>query len=372
MNNANNCITNNTNKNDEFEIGQTVIQNEKLVKRLKISHSKNNNLKCDISFNINNTTHKKTSCVKEKYKWACKTCGQPFDKLSSLNTLKYINPENGLFYCDSCDESYISLSSLEKHRVNHIFNCHICHEPFFELSLLTAHKRIHKFNSVVQCHICLKNFMSKSSIAKHFSKIHDSYQIYECSRCSEVFYKRSKIVTHIFNYHQEDYSILSCDPCSELYESSGELVLHLEKSVFKCDVCPQSFITSYKLKEHYKWHLGINTFNCQYCPKRFSEFSVYFSHEQTHSEEKPFRCNFCGQWFPFSSNFNIHLRINSFVCNNNQKIKKTIRLKKNQLKTKYCDKFFSQSSAENIRQHILVETNTSEMFVKNHSFYYQI
>lgn len=342
MNYVNNCIANNTNKNNKFKVGQSVIQNKKFEKSHKILHTKDNNLKYDFCLNLNNTTYENTHCLKKKYKWICNTCGQSFRKLSLLNTHKSIHLKNEPF---NCNESYISLTSLEKHKVNNIFSCDICHKQFSELSLLTTHKKMHKLNSINHCYICQKHFTSKSSLTKHISRIHDSHQNFECSKCSKIFHNRSEIVNHIFNYHQEDYSIFSCDPCSELYGSSQELVLHLETNVLKCDICPQSFITSYRLHQHYKWHLGINSFKCQYCPKTFSKCSVYFSHERTHTGEKPFRCNFCGKWFPVSSNFNIHLTFqNPFEYNSNQKIKKPMHSKVNKLKSKCYNKLFSQSA----------------------------
>ncbi|VVC40664.1 Zinc finger C2H2-type,Zinc finger, RING/FYVE/PHD-type [Cinara cedri] len=347
INNANNCITNNTNNNDEFKIGQIVIQKKKFVNKHQILHSKDNNLKCDNCLNLNNTTYEKKHHVKDKYKWTCKTCRQSFSRLSLLNTHKYIHPENEMVNCNKLNESCLSLSSLEKHKINHI-----CHKQFSELSLLTAHERIHKLNRVNQCQICQKCFTSKLSVTKHISRMHNLRKNYECSRCSKVFHKRSEIVIHIFNDHQEDYSIFSCDPCSELYESSQEFILHLETNMLKCDVCPQSFITSYRLHQHYKWHLGINNFICQYCPKIFSKFSDYFSHERTHTKEKPFRCNFCGKWFPVKSNMNIHLRFkNPSACNNNQNIIKQVYSKKNQLKSMCYNKVLNQSSAVYNIQH---------------------
>ncbi|XP_025201223.1 zinc finger protein 83-like isoform X2 [Melanaphis sacchari] len=294
-------------------ICQNLIKNNNLTKRRLLSNTKENNL-CNICSVLDNIACGNNQHVIEKYTWKCKSCGQTFTKLTVLKAHRCNFSKNKLFNCYKCHKSYRNLSALEKHKFIHKFYCNICHKQFFKQSTLANHQRIHCLKSIDQHNFNLKYL--NSSVLNHTKKAHNSSKNYECSRCSAVFYKRSEIISHIFENHQEDYSKYSCDECTNVCDSSGDYILHLAKNCCKCDVCPQSFTTSHRLQQHYRWHLGINNFKCQFCPKTFSKCSLYLSHEKTHTREKPFICNFCGKWFPETSNFNIHLKpYKLFACN---------------------------------------------------------
>lgn len=273
--------------------------------------TKKNNFKCGTCLNIKGSiTNENTKCVKEKCKWKFETCKEIFN-----------HSENKLF---DYDKTCINVGAVIKLKNSYGTN-----------------KKMFNFKSSNQ-----NNYYISEN-----SRIHNSSQKYECSTCSKVFHKRFKIITHIFTNHQEDYSKYSCDPCSNLYDSSRKFILHVKKKCFKCDVCPQSFITSYRLHQHYKWHLGINHFKCQFCPKTFSKCSIYLLHERTHTREKPFRCHYCNKWFPISSNLNIHLGFNDpFICN-------------------ICEKSFYQISSlvSHKKMHVLEKQSRNKRI--NNSFY---
>lgn len=333
INSKNNLELNNMKEAYKCNICQTVIPNNKLIKNSQIFRTKNN-LKCKTCSKVNGVSYKNTQHTKEEY--VCKTCGKLFINLSLLKVHRFIHPENKSCNIDKYDASYINCSN------NRNLN-------------LTSENHYKYFQN---------HFDSKSYASKYISKIHNSSQYYKCSKCSIVFYKRSDIIFHIFKTHQEDYSKHSCDTCSNVCGSSQEFVLHLEKNVLKCAICPQTFITSHKLHQHYKWHLGINNFKCQYCPKIFSNYSVYFIHEKMHTQKNPFRCNFCGEWFPFFSNLNIHLKFNDpVVCGICEKVffqmssllsHRRIHKKEKILKNKSNNESFNQSS-------------TADMYTKQHN-----
>ncbi|XP_060834625.1 zinc finger protein 83-like [Rhopalosiphum padi] len=318
VNNINNLETNNMKTMTyKCRVCQNVIRNNSLIKRQQILHTKENNLLCNICSVLNSIACGNNQHLKEKYTWKCKSCGQTFTKLSVLKAHRCIFPKNKLFNCYKCHKSYKNLNALEKHKIVHKLNCNICHKQFFKQSTLTDHKRIHCLKSINQPNIHLK-YMNSSVL--NTKKTFNTSKNYECSRCSELFHKRSEIISHIFENHQEDYSKYSCDECTNFSDSSRDYILCLAKNHCKCDVCPQSFTTSHRLQQHYRWHLGINNFICQFCPKTFSKCFLYLSHERTHTGEKPFRCNFCGKWFPETSNLNIHLKpYKLFACNICQK-----------------------------------------------------
>lgn len=353
INNTNNLVINNSKQIKKCTICQSVIQNNKFKKNLTILHTKEINSKCDSCLELYRIPYTNTHCEKKELGWKCNICGKLFTKLSILKAHKFIHSEKKPVDCDKCIKSCMHFNSIDKHKtILNTLSCNICHIQFPKNSSLVAHQVIHNLKNIDKYNNCLENNNSNSSLFQHTSKLHNYSQNYECSSCSKIFHKRSEIVNHIFKYHQEHYSKYSCDTCSNFYKSSEEFVFHLEKTLFKCDVCSQSFTTAYRLHQHYRWHLGIDSFKCQYCSKIFSKYSVYLFHEKNHTGEKPFRCNFCGKWFPVLSNLNIHLKFNDlFVCNICQKIFSKMsslilhkRIHSNDVQLESKNKVFSQSS----------------------------
>lgn len=329
----NNLDLNNMKEAYRCNVCQTVVQNNKLIKNDQIFHTQND-LKCCKCSKVNDISYKNTQRTKEKY--VCGTCGKLFINLSLLRVHRFIHPEKKSCNIDKYDISYINCSNNG--------NLNLTSDNHYKY--------------------CQNHFDSKSYASKCISKIHNLSQYYKCSKCSIVFSKRSDIIFHIFKIHQEYYSKYSCDTCSNACGSSQEFVLHLEKNALKCAICPQTFITSHRLHQHYKWHLGINNFKCQYCPKIFSNYSVYLIHEKMHTQKNPFRCNFCGEWFPFFSNLNIHLKFNDpVVCGICEKVffqmssllsHRRIHIKEKLLKNQSNDESFNQSS-------------TADMYTKRHN-----
>lgn len=324
-------------------ICKTVIQNNKVNKKFK----------CDIcsKLKINNVRNKNDD-ISKKYAWNCVICEESFITLSAFESHRFVHSNNKPIKCNKCNKSFRNVTALEKHKINNLYRCHLCHQQFSDQTSLIVHKRFIDLKNVFQCNICENQ--SKSSISEH--NINNLSKTYECSMCSKVCNKKFEMVTHIYNYHQEVYSNYSCDPCSDISASPQELVLHLEKKLFKCDICPKSFTTNYRLHQHFGWHLGINNFKCQYCPKTYSKYSVYLTHERTHTGETPFRCKHCGKWFPVSSNLNIHLKYKNMfeihTCNICQKtfsrkssllFHKKTHSKEIQLNTNSSNELYNQS-----------------------------
>lgn len=334
-------------------ICKTIIQNNMVKKKFK----------CDIcsKLNINNSWNMNDD-ISKKYAWNCIICGESFITLSAFESHRFIHSNDKPIKCSKCNKSFINVSALERHKINNLFRCHLCYQQFSDQTSLIVHKRFIDLKNVYQSNICQNQ--SNSNVSEH--NLGNLPKMYQCSMCSKVCYKKSEMITHIFNYHQEVYSDYSCDPCSNIFASPQQLVLHIEKKLFKCDICPRSFTTNYRLHQHFGWHLGINNFKCQYCPSTYSKYSSYLTHEKTHTGEAPFRCKHCGEWFPVSSNLNIHLKYQNMfkrhTCNIcwktfSQKsslfFHKKIHSKEEQLNTNSSNEFYNQLSTlkEHTNQH---------------------
>lgn len=294
LNNTNVLVANNISSDYKCKICNNVIliKNDKSVQKSQIFHINENNFKCDVCSKINSITNTITHYTENKSIWKCTLCGESYTELSILKAHKCIYLKNKESNSINVNISYIDSNTLKK--------------P------LIIHKK-----SKFKCQICQKLYESESSLSAHINKIHNTLKTYECFKCSKTFNKRFKIIQHIFTNHQEDYSRYICQKCLPSQEFNLHTKLNRKKNFLKCDVCPQLFITPYRLHQHYKWHLGINNFKCQYCPITFSKYSVYSCHEQTHISKKLFKCNFCDKWFPISSNLYTYtgIRYKPFDCN---------------------------------------------------------
>lgn len=315
INDTNILVTNNVVEDNKCNFCKTaiILQNDNLTPKRKILY-----------------TNKSSHFNKNKGQWECKLCGTLFKKISSLKSHELIYFENKISNNNKCIKSYNDLDLFKKHEII-------------------------KKKNIFRCHICQKYFTSKLCLSKHVRRIHnDLSKNYECSKCSKIYHKRCQIINHIFMNHQEDYSKYCCSVCLSSQESNSQKQINLTNKMFKCDVCPKSFATSYKLYLHYKWHLGINNFKCLYCSKAFSKYSVYLSHDRTHINKKLFKCNFCEKWFIISYNLHTHTQTrykpfkcdicqNSFARMSSLLSHKKIHMKDKQFNCRNCKKSFSQS-----------------------------
>lgn len=94
---------------------------------------------------------------------------------------------------------------------------------------------------------------------------------------------------------------------------------HLNKKIFKCDVCGKEFMLNVELKKHYRVHTGHKPYNCRHCDKKFSDFSIRARHERIHTGERPYKCESCEKSFSYihvlnTHVMNVHRKVKNFNC----------------------------------------------------------
>ena len=194
----------------------------------------------------------------------------------SYSLLALIKPsEDGRFSCPKCPLSFEFRDSLGTHfgkmHGDH-FECPVCHVKFKTRSTMRFHREmIHNDGTGhLQCHLCDMRFHYKCYLQRHKSTCHGKGL--DCERCKARFRTLPELKKHKLVEHESD--------------------------VFRCGVCPETFLAMKELKYHLnKTHPDASPMNvCDHCQKSFSaeqELSYHideFHEDESKSLEKPFAC----------------------------------------------------------------------------------
>ena len=112
--------------------------------------------------------------------------------------------------------------------------------------------------------------------------------------------------THHANEH------VKCEVCEQTFRSSFTLKKHMTTvhTFLTCPDCGKSIkagsMTYHKLQHHTKD--SDMPFICEVCNKGFVQKKVYENHMNIHTGARPHNCNFCDRTFVDSSNRNKHMR----------------------------------------------------------------
>ncbi|XP_038671301.1 uncharacterized protein LOC119975587 [Scyliorhinus canicula] len=146
---------------------------------------------------------------------------------------------------------------------------------------------------------------------------------------------------------------------------------HMERKLFRCDVCDEGFVTSTNLLRHQMIHTGEKPFRCDVCEKSFTRSYHLLSHQRNHRGEKPFKCKLCDKSFSWSSSLSKHQRLHTgeqeklFSCNvcemtfnRNSRLLSHQRIHTGEkpFTCEVCNKSFAESST--LRKH--QQTHTGE------------
>lgn len=186
----------------------------------------------------------------------------------------------------------------------------------------------------IKCNLCPKVFKYKQGVQKHWDLEHNPSNTFPCSRpactsrCKTLKNLHAHLRTH--DLPREDITSLQCHKCLKMFLSQKQLSLHLythREKFFCCDLCGLKFNNREQTKNHVLRHFGL--FQKKFTPQRIicDECScLVLSHKMKrhkmihHSHEKPFKCDFPSCKAEFSDNRvlndhkNIHLKIKPYKC----------------------------------------------------------
>ncbi|XP_075150721.1 uncharacterized protein LOC142224821 [Haematobia irritans] len=186
-----------------------------------------------------------------------------------------------------------------------------------------------RYNSLPRkCDECGKVYKDFSSLYAHKRFVHISEEMYSvCVHCGKKYKRNKDLRNHISQVHTMEKDVMDsevstvavtgkryvCPECDYATTTSTHLKLHIRRhhtgeKPYVCEVCGNSFLTSYDLKKHFYLHTGEKPYKCSICPKSFRVSSKLTKHRRVHSGDRPFKCAICGKGFTQEYNLSVHKR----------------------------------------------------------------
>lgn len=213
---------------------------------------------------------------------------------------------------------------LTPEHINHNMDIDPHLQPHEEENGSGRRKRRHERCMEMRCHLCGREFYTKSSFDVHMDshiKDNNAYimndQIdanghtvtnvmscsvldkpYKCAVCDREFVYKEELLEHADSH--EAAKPYKCDLCGAGLSHVSALRRHrLAHSGYKphrCQVCGRSFFQKCDLQRHYATHGKSKQYQCGICKKKYSSLHFLEHHKCKAPEEpKPFKCNICGE-----------------------------------------------------------------------------
>ena len=239
-----------------------------------------------------------------------------------------------VFTCDICKFSCLNKKTLQVH----IDDAHVKSDvaghndsPVGSDQTKVETKGSKKMSSKVNCNICGFPFFDKSTLKRHFKRIHlniipEKKKV--CSECKRCFATESQLEAHRNGLHlnEKPYQCESCEKCFTTGKALNEHDerVHLKRLNHKCKYCGKKFYNSDELKNHAnRVHLKIKPlkrYSCTECKKIFEKKVELENHiNSTHLNVKPYKCDSCSKCFTVKKLLKrhvdrVHLKVKNHTC----------------------------------------------------------
>ena len=284
---------------------------------IQIHHTNENEMvECDLCLKTVRKrgiqTHKKSHNTNKPFK--CPKCESSFRNESLLKHHSSIHTDIRPFSCLICPKQFKRKSHLHVHQEVHdaslTSECRICFKKVFH-SNLQLHLKTHKEQNLFICTICDKHLKTPATLKDH-SKVHSKIKPFSCPQCPASFSQSFSRTKHLRTHIKMKKTVLVCHQCDKEFVSKVSLKLHKQSQhdgiTYGCDVCTKIYASQSGLKAHKNFiHNPFSTkYVCTDCDKKFTTKEYLRSHRRSLHEGFKYPCPKCQEMFSWKITMEAH------------------------------------------------------------------
>ena len=200
--------------------------------------------------------------------------GEDEDNVDDPATGSNLNP------CGQCGKNFGFKALFYKHLAeahdderSRKMQCKVCNKWMSSDETMIGHQNMHMGTKPFKCNFCEKSYRTRKNMAAHRKEMHGKEWKVElgkrisegrkssnpCPRCGIQFPLQPALNQHLAEIHNDpEAKELQCQTCEKYFRSKPVLKNHVRTHTgdrpFKCDFCPQSFL-SYNTMDVHRKHM---------------------------------------------------------------------------------------------------------------------
>lgn len=134
------------------------------------------------------------------------------------------------------------------------------------------------------CHICAKNFATRTGLQEHMLTIHqprEKGQI-QCTECGKWLMNNRCLKSHMVLHSDVEFRCDQCDYVTKkkVLLTRHQLTQHSDEKPFVCNLCGRAYKLKRALTVHIAQHGSTTTYQCPFCDRKFNRFVILFFFKQ--------------------------------------------------------------------------------------------